>query len=38
VIDTVTLACPTACTRIQAALDASIDILFGCETVVIVPK
>jgi hypothetical protein len=31
------VACPATCTRIQAAQSASVDILFGCETIEIVP-
>ncbi len=31
-------ACPATCTRIQAAQNATVDILFGCETVEIVPQ
>jgi hypothetical protein len=31
------VACPFTCTRIQAALDARVDLLFGCETVVLPP-
>ncbi len=31
------VACPATCTRIQAAQNANVDILFGCETVLIVP-
>jgi hypothetical protein len=29
------VACPSTCTRIQGALNAQVDVLFGCETVVI---
>jgi hypothetical protein len=32
------VACPATCTRIQAAQSATVDILFGCETVEIVPQ
>ena len=31
------VACPATCSRMQAAQNASVDILFGCETVLIVP-
>lgn len=31
------VACPSTCTRIQAAVDAKVDVLFGCETVVLPP-
>jgi hypothetical protein len=31
-------ACPATCTRIQAAQNATVNILFGCETVEIVPQ
>jgi hypothetical protein len=29
------VACPATCTRIQAAQNAQVDLLFGCETIVI---
>lgn len=29
------VACPSTCTRIQAASEAQVDLLFGCETVVL---
>ena len=29
------VACPTSCRRIQAATEAKVDLLFGCETVVL---
>jgi hypothetical protein len=31
------VACPSTCTRIQTALSAKVDLLFGCETVVLPP-
>jgi hypothetical protein len=30
------LACPNVCERIQGAADAAVEIVFGCETVVLV--
>ena len=29
------VACPATCTRIQAAQNAQVDLLFGCETIII---
>jgi hypothetical protein len=31
------VACPATCSRMQAAQNANVDILFGCETVLVVP-
>ena len=31
------VACPATCTRIQAAVKAKVDLLFGCETVALPP-
>jgi hypothetical protein len=32
------VACPATCTRIQSAHDAEVNVLFGCETVVLAPN
>jgi hypothetical protein len=31
------VACPSTCARIQAARDANVDVLFGCDTMTIPP-